>query len=135
MIIEQGINEALSGASAVIALAADRIGPLIGTQAATQPRIAYQVTKDQGIGTYTGPSGYSEATVEIDSIGDTYKQCSQLSEAIKAIFDQKALTAGPARISFGKLTDETDVEQGLIEGTEIPVYIRTQTFELLYRAT
>lgn len=132
--IEQGIRDALAADSTVAGMVSARIRPLIGSQDDVQPRIAYQVTGDENIGTYAGPGSHGTATVEIDCIGDTFKQSLTLSDAVKSVFDHQAITTATIRISFGKLTDETDVEQALIEGTEQPVYLRTLTFEFLYRA-
>src|SRR4051812_11104997 len=130
--LEQGIREALAGDSTISNLTGNRIRPLIGAQDDIQPRIAFKISNDDPIQTFGGASRFSTATVEIDSIADTYKACAQLSAEVKRIFNGTAVMTSTVRITPSTMTDESDIEQAVIEGTEQPVYLRTQTFEMLY---
>ena len=108
---------------------------MINAQDDIQPRIAYQVTGDESIDTYSGPSGYSTATVEVDCIADTAKGCATLSANVKRVLDGYSGSIGGVYIVPSVLKDGSDIEQALIEGTEQVVYLRTLSFEMLYRLT
>jgi len=133
-VIEQGIREILFGDSTINGLCGDRIRPMIGSQDDIQPRIVFQVTGDEPVGTYTGASAFSVATVEIDAIADTYKECVALAGEIKRVLDWVKVITTELHIAPSRLTDETDVEQALIVGTAKPVFLKTLTFELQYRS-
>lgn len=130
--LEKAINDILSGDSTIYGMTGDRIAPMNSAQGDIQPRIAYLVSADEPNNTFTGPSAFFSATVEIDAIADTYKKCAQLSGEIKRVFDGVIVNTSDVRIIPSRLTDESDIEQGMIDGAGKPVYLRTLTFSMLY---
>lgn len=132
--LEQGIKERLAADTTIAGLTGGRIRPLIGAQLDARPFLTFQVTSDQSIGHALGASAYSNAQVEIGILADTYLACAALSVEVKRVLDRQAYNTTTVRIAPSVLDDETDIEESTPPGQAAPVFVRTQTYRVLYRA-
>jgi hypothetical protein len=131
--IEKGIRELLTGDATVGGMVGTRVRPLIGAQLDVRPFVVFNVTAGESTATHSGPSDYQRASVELGFYADSYLQCVGLSDAAKALLDGKAMTLTTVRIAPAMLEDETDIEATNEPGKDRPVYVRTQTYRVLYR--
>jgi hypothetical protein len=129
----QAIKEALAASAAVTGLVADRIRPIAAGATDVRPYILFSRTAGEDTGTYQGPSLYKKSNVELAIVANTYLECETLSLAVRDVLDRKAFTGSTERFAPAVLEDETDVEQVIRPGAEVPEFLRTQIYRVTHR--
>jgi hypothetical protein len=137
--IEDGIKEVLAADSVVNATVAGRIRPMLGAQLDKRPFLTYMVTgggsnSGEGSGVANnGASAYHKVILEVGIYGDSYTDVATLSKQVKRVLDGIAVNTTTVRIVPSVFADETDVEKAIEPGKQVPVFVRTQSYRILYR--
>ena len=132
--LETGIFTALSNAAGVGAIVGNRIRPLAAGHADARPYLTYHVTSDKTTKYMDGSvDDWRNCEFELGCFGNRFDVCSDLCIACTEALD--AFNAAVGGIEFGPISyeDQTDVEEVVPEGQELPVYLRVQTYKALYR--
>lgn len=138
MSFESGLVTVLTGTAGISALVSSRVRPIEGVQGETRPFIAYSLQDEEDPApTFAGPSTTRRVSFDVICVADTYEACRNLSEQVR---DRLKLYAGSpsgasVAIRWTKLETQTDVEQATAPGTEKPIYVRSQTYRAMYRAS
>ena len=138
MSFESGLFTLLSSTTAISNLVAARIRPIEASQGETRPFIAYTLQDDEDVSpTFAGPSTTRRVSVDIVAVADTYEACRALAEAVR---DRLKLYAGTptgssVSIRWTKMETQSDIEQAIPPGQEKPLYVRSQTYRAMYRAS
>jgi len=134
---ETSIKTALAGSASLSALVSTRIRPLHVAQKEARPYVAYVVNdREDPSPTHDGPSIFTRITYDVACVADTYEQCAQMSDLVRARLGAlDGYVSGGVRVIWTRFQDETDIEQGMVPGAEKPLYMRSQTYRAMYRAT
>jgi hypothetical protein len=71
--------------------------------------------------------------VELTSYADTYAEVANLTAQVRRVMHGVTWTGATVTVHPSLLDEESDIEQAIEAGTDKPVYVRTQTFRILYR--
>lgn len=134
--IEQATHDILKAHAGVTAMVADRIAPLHHAQGEARPSLTYTISgypDAESVRSLDGPSGWDKVDMEIGIYADTLSQCLQLAQQVKSALHFWGGTISNVEIAPSLFEDESDIEQAYPPGSEKPVYVRTQTYRILYR--
>ena len=139
--IEDAVYTLLSTNNAILNTVGERIRPLSANQLDLRPFIVFNVNAGGDIvGDSAGPSlagtnTYQRTTVEVVAYADSYADCIDLQKSIKTACKVVGIndTAANIRIASMVYSEETDIEQSVIPGTDETVYVRATTFRVLFR--
>jgi Protein of unknown function (DUF3168) len=113
MSIEGAIVLTLKADSAVTAIVAGRVYPMIAPQSAAMPRVTYTIVSTDIDQILTGPSGLRITRMQIDNRATSYAQAKSLADLVRAALD-----------NLSGLIDSTDIQtvqvQTLIDNYEQP---------------
>jgi hypothetical protein len=133
-VIEEAIRALLLADATVAAIVGRRVRPMLAGPHDKRPYLVYS-TDIETIPTYGGTSAFRRSTLTLSSIADSHEDCRELAGELRRILDGYSGTTTGVQIVPCFLQDESEVEQGVEPGTERPVYVRTQTYRVLYRST
>ena len=108
MSIESGLYAHLTSDPDVSALVGDRIYPLLVPQDATLPAIAYQRISTGRDETHTGPSGLSQARIQLTCIADSYDAAKAVADAVRSSLDGFSGTMGGINVGACFVTNDRD---------------------------
>lgn len=136
--IEDAIKTLLVADAAVKGYVDARVRPLALAQAEgvrKRPAIVYAVVASDEFDTFTAAGQHRRSTVEIASYADTFKECATLTQEVRRVLHHKTgdVVAAAVKIAVALLAEQSDIEQAVEAGTEKPVFIRTQTYRVLYK--
>ncbi len=132
--IEPAIVAYLGADPTVAGIVGTRIRPVTEGLRESRPFLTYEVTGDEPIMSHSGPSNFSTANVEIGIVADTYGAAANLADNIKRLLSGTQWTAANVNIIPSIMEEESDIAQGLEPGTNQNVYVKTQSYRMLYRA-
>lgn len=138
MSFESGLYTLLSGTSAISSIVGTRIRPIEASQGETRPFLAYTLQDDEDVSpTHAGPSTTRRVSVDVVSVADTYEACRALAEAVRDRLKYYAGTPSGSSVAirWTKMETQTDIEQAVPPGQEKPLYVRSQTYRAMYRAS
>lgn len=123
----------LANAGISAAVGGQRVRPLNAAQADSLPYITTNAGRDDSIKTLEGGCDYKPANFELGIFAATYSACRDLSELVRDLVDMYGQTTAGIEFAPAMLQDESDVEEIIPEGSEVPVYCRVQTYSVLYK--
>jgi hypothetical protein len=135
-VLETAIRTAILTAPGVAAIVGDKVRPLVLAPGTARPYVTFHVTGRETMDTLAdGPGEYRKAEFEVGILADTYDQMMALSDKIRDRLDGYGVAASSTSVEMDAEYDsETDVEQAIPEGRDVPVYLRVQTYKALYRS-
>lgn len=138
MSFESGLYTLLSGTSGISSLVSTRIRPIEASQGETRPFLAYSLQDDEDVSpTHAGPSTTCRVSLDVVSVADTYEACRALAEAVRDRLKHYAGTPSGSSVAirWTKMETQSDIEQATPPGQEKPLYVRSQTYRAMYRAS
>jgi hypothetical protein len=136
-LLESAIASVLLGATSITHIVDTRIRPLAMASDDVRPYIVYQVTDGKTESTLDAsidPDDYQKAEFELGIYGDDYPDVMEISRAARTLFDHFGQTVAGIEFAPSEFESETDIEQVVPEGKELPVFLRVQTYKVLYRS-
>jgi hypothetical protein len=135
--LESALVARLTADGGVSAIVGARVQPLEEGLRATRPFLSYQVTANEPLMSYSGPTSFSEAQAEIGIVADSFADCVALANAVKTCLigswiAPPAPAAGMQAVPC-ELEEESDIGQTLEPGTNQKVFVRTQSYRILAR--
>ena len=131
-LLETALKDTLLNDTTVATLTKNAIRPLIGDQLDARPFITYQVTGTDNKPTNAGPSLYSTSMVEFGIYGDSVADVATLSDSLKRIWSMQKVSISMI-VGVSIIQDESDIDSALIPGKGTPVYVRVQTYKMMWR--
>lgn len=131
--IETAVKDCLLDDATTAALVDTRVRPFYADQLDVRPFITYQITEEMYTPTYKGRSTNTKVSIQFGLFGDRYSQAIDLSAAVKGVFAAKSVLKDSVKILVSNLTEETDIEEVPQPGTSKPVFIRVQTYTMVYK--
>jgi hypothetical protein len=107
--METGLYSYLISKTAITALVATRIYPLIAPEGAAYPFLIYQRISTQHEHNMAGSSGLATATVQLDAYSDTYAEAKSIGNAIRTALDGYRGSMGGTFVSRCHIGDERDL--------------------------
>ena len=133
---ETGIRNTLLADVGVAEVIGERIRPLGMNHADEFPYITYQVTDRKSDPSIGGEiCEYRKAEFELGIYAADYDMVMDLSELCRDRLDQFGETVSGVEFAPCEYENETDIEQVVPDGEEMPYYLRVQTFKALYKIT
>lgn len=129
--IDTDVRNLLLADSAIAALVVDRIAPEV-EQGTPHPLITYTAKIETEL-LFDGVSEFATATFDFAIEAASYLECRQLASLVRGVLNGYAGTLATCRIVPSKLTDETDAEELVEEGTDRPLWQCSQTYEMNFR--
>jgi hypothetical protein len=132
-LLETAIKDTLLADTTIATLTKNAIRPLIGDQLDARPFITYQITGTENKPTNAGPSLFSTSMVEFGIYGDSVADVVTLSDSLKRIFSMQKVSISQIVVGVSIIQDESDIDSALIPGKGTPVYVRVQTYKMMWR--
>jgi hypothetical protein len=134
MALETGIRDALLAVGGITAKVGTRIRPVAMASDDVRPYLTYQAAGRESLPVLAGPpADYRKADFEVGIFADTYHEVMELSNLVRDRLDQFGDTVSGVEFAPVMFDGETDIEAAVAEGQELPVYVRVQTYKVLYR--
>ena len=134
--LEQGLFDRLSTDTVIASIVGSEIVPLSEAQDATPPYITYTITNTSAITHLTGEATYRKAQVELGIFAVTYDDCIELCTELRRrlhLYDGTTSNVEFAPAQFDDDEGESDIEQLMLEGQEVPTFYRIQKYKVLYK--
>lgn len=132
-VLEQCIVETLLADSATVELIGKRVRPLYGDQLDARPFITYMSGDEENKPTNNGPSLHSQTQIEFGIIGDTASQVVAVAAELKRIWSSTKVIGTQVTVSASLFVDQSDIEEQLVPGTGIPLFVRQVLFKMIWR--
>lgn len=113
MTIENGLHSHLTGDSAIAALVALRIFPVIAPQGTLRPYMTYQRITAKRVRSLGGPSGLANPRFQIDCWAEDYDGALDLGEKVRAAMD--GFTGVMGTVTVGAVLLDSDRDDHEIE--------------------
>lgn len=145
MDIEAAIRKLLLSSPSIATRVIDRVRPFYGAQTDVRPFLTILVNSASGTMTHSGRAGSTNATVEIGIMADTYDDVKALAgspavgDGVRGVLDGYVGNVAVNGVSTVRICpciydDESDVEQVPNPGRALPVYVKTITFRVRFKA-
>lgn len=137
MTLEAAVPELLAAVPAIADKVKGRIRPQLAGQNEPRPFLTVVVAGDENRATHSGAAKHSKAQIQITAHADTALEAATLAKLVKDALHGKEHTAAAAGVKFAValFDDQTDnFDQPAAAGRGKPIYERTQTYRVLYRA-
>lgn len=133
---ETGMRLAVLAETTVASMVGSKVRPIAVSTADEFPRIAYQVTDRESIAYLAGTvDDYRVAGFELGIYSNDYDEVMEISELLFEHLDNYGQTIGGVEFAPILFENETDIEQVVPDGEEMPYYLRIQTYRALYKLT
>lgn len=132
--LETGIFNALLNTSGVTNVVGNKIRPLALSKTDDRPCVTYEITERRTEGTLDGQvADYKHAEFELGIFGNQFDDVVNVSEAARDALDNNGQTISGVEFAPCLFDSETDIQEVIPQGEEMPVYLRVQTYKVLYK--
>jgi hypothetical protein len=133
--LETAIKDSILADAAIVAFVGERVRPLGMAADDDRPYLTYLVTGRTTNDTLaSGPADYRKAEFDIGVYADDYADVMDISDLLRDRLDGFGGTVAGVELDVD-FDGETDIEEVVPDGEELPIYLRMQTYRTLYKVT